>query len=195
MDFLCLYLYRTRFDGIHTDRLFLTDIMADDDGIHQFLQYQKLIASLIGIMIPYWFSAGYYAYTNNIDGLVSHFTEFINYHELFDYSRVTDHEVVNLIFITILGIIGSIHFLHTAYADKIRTRMIYESFTMVNFVSLAFIILQPQHIKELGQHHDSKHGTTHRSLHHLYQGKNNQYHVYHDARDDCLDIIIQYIHS
>ena len=46
--------------------------------------------------------------------------------------------------------IGSIHFLHTAYADKIRTRMIYESFTMVNFVSLAFIILQPQHIKELG---------------------------------------------
>lgn len=119
MDFLCLYLYRTRFDGIHTDRLFLTDIMADDDGIHQFLQYQKLIASLIGIIIPYWFSAGYYAYTNNLDGLVSHLSEFINYHELFDYSRVTDHEVVNLIFITILGIIGSIHFLHTAYADKI----------------------------------------------------------------------------
>lgn len=111
---------------------------------------RNLFASLIGIIIPYWFSAGYYAYTNNIDGLVSHLSEFINYHELFDYSRVTDHEVVNLIFITILGIIGSIHFLHTAYADKIRTRMIYESFTMVNFVSLAFIILQPQHIKELG---------------------------------------------
>ncbi len=28
--------------------------------------------------------------------------------------------------------------------------MIYDTFTMVNFVSLAFIILQPQHIKELG---------------------------------------------
>ena len=36
-------------------------------------------------------------------------------------------------------IVGSIHFLHTSYADKIRTRMIYDTFTMVNFVSLAFI--------------------------------------------------------
>ena len=38
---------------------------------------RNLFASLIGIIIPYWFSAGYYAYTNNIDGLVSHLSEFI----------------------------------------------------------------------------------------------------------------------
>lgn len=76
--------------------------------------------------------------------------EFINYQELFDYSQVTDHQVVNLLFVTLLGIFGSFHFLHTAYADKIRTRMIYESFIMVNFVALACIILQPRHIMELG---------------------------------------------
>ena len=65
---------------------------------------RSFFASIIGVVMPYWFSAGYYA----------------------------------------------IHFLHTSYADKIRTRMIYDTFAMVNFVSLAFIILQPQHIKELG---------------------------------------------
>lgn len=111
---------------------------------------RSFFASIIGVVMPYWFSAGYYAYTDNMQGLANHFLEFVNYKELFDYSQITDHEVVNLVFLTILGVIGSIHFLHTSYADKIRTRMIYDTFTMVNFVSLAFIILQPQHIKELG---------------------------------------------
>ena len=110
---------------------------------------RNFFASIIGLIMPYWFSAGYFAYTNNIDGLISHFAEFINYHDLFDYSQVTDHEVVNLLFLIILSTLGSIHFLHTSYADKIRTRMIYNSFILINYVSLAFIILQPQHIKEL----------------------------------------------
>ena len=111
---------------------------------------RTFFASLIGVVAPYWFSAGYFAYTNNLEGFVGHFVEFINYQELFDYSQVTDHQVVNLLFVTLLGIFGSFHFLHTAYADKIRTRMIYESFIMVNFVALACIILQPRHIMELG---------------------------------------------
>ena len=111
---------------------------------------RNFFASIIGLIMPYWFSAGYFAYTNNINGLISHFAEFINYQDLFDYSQVTDHEVVNLLFLIILSTLGSIHFLHTSYADKIRTRMIYNSFILINYVSLAFIILQPQHIKELG---------------------------------------------
>ena len=110
---------------------------------------RNFFASIIGLIMPYWFSAGYFAYTNNIDGLISHFAEFINFQDLFDYSQVTDHEVVNLLFLIILSTLGSIHFLHTSYADKIRTRMIYNSFILINYVSLAFIILQPQHIKEL----------------------------------------------
>ena len=111
---------------------------------------RNFLASLIGIITPYWFSAGYYAYTDNVQGLLDHFMEFVNYHELFDYSQITDHQLVNLGFILLLGIIGSIHFMQTSYADKIRTRMIYESLIMMNFVSLAFIILQPQHDLELG---------------------------------------------
>lgn len=111
---------------------------------------RNFLASLIGIIAPYWFTTGYYAYTDNLQGLLDHFLEFINYHELFDYSQITDHQVVNIGFILLLSIIGSLHFLHTSYADKIRTRMIYESLIMMNFVALVFIILQPQHDLELG---------------------------------------------
>lgn len=111
---------------------------------------RTFFASLIGVITPYWFSTGYYLYTDNLDGLIAHFVEFINYHELFDYSQITDHQVVTFAFIIILSIIGTIHFLRTSYADKIRTRMIYESFIMINVVTLVFLILQPQHDYELG---------------------------------------------
>ncbi len=111
---------------------------------------RNFFASLIGIIAPYWFTVGYYAYNNDLQGFINHFVSFIVYHELFDYSQITDHQVVNLAFILLLGIIGSIHFLRTSYADKIRTRMIYESFIMMNFITLAFLILQPQHDLELG---------------------------------------------
>lgn len=111
---------------------------------------RTFFASIIGIIAPYWFSAGYYAYTDNLQGLIDHFTNFIDYQDLFDYSQVTTHQVINLSFIIILGLIGTFHFLRTSYADKIRTRMIYESLIMMNIVSIAFLILQPQHDEEIG---------------------------------------------
>ena len=110
---------------------------------------RTFIASILGILTPYWFSAGYYVVTDNIDGLVEHFTDFINYKELFDYSMVTEHQVINFAFITLLVILSAIHFIRNSYADKIRTRMIYESLIMMSFTSIAFIILQPQHYSEL----------------------------------------------
>ena len=110
---------------------------------------RTFIASILGILTPYWFSAGYYVVTDNIDGLVEHFTDFINYKELFDYSMVTEHQVINFAFITLLVILSAIHFIRNSYADKIRTRMIYESLIMMSLTSIAFIILQPQHYSEL----------------------------------------------
>ena len=55
----------------------------------------------------------YFFYTDNIQGLVTISAEFINYSELFDYSQVTDHQVLDLSFVILLTIIGSIHFIHS----------------------------------------------------------------------------------
>lgn len=111
---------------------------------------RTFMASVIGLMTPYWFSVGYYVYTDKMDAFVDHFIEFINYQELFDYSTITDHQVINFGFIILLSIIGIVHFMRTSYADKIRTRMIYESLIMLNIVTMIFIVLQPQHDLELG---------------------------------------------
>lgn len=110
---------------------------------------RTFVASIIGIVSPYWFAAGFFIYNNNLQGLIDHLADFVNYSDLFDYSQITDHNIVNITFIAILAIIGMIHFLRNSYADKIRTRMIYESLIMIDVVSILFVILQPQHIYEL----------------------------------------------
>lgn len=110
---------------------------------------RNFAASILGVIIPYWFAAGFFVYTNNIDYLIAHFASFIDFHMLFDYSMITVHQLVNLSFITLLAVIGAVHFLRTSYADKIRTRMIYESFIMLDIVSFLFLVLQPQHEYEL----------------------------------------------
>lgn len=111
---------------------------------------RTIFASLVGIIAPYWFTAGYYLYTEKLQDLADHFLEIANYQELFEYSTVTDHQIVNTAFIALLAILGTVHFIRTSYADKIRTRMIYESFIYIVWLSMAFMFLQPQHKNEVG---------------------------------------------
>ena len=110
---------------------------------------RTFLASLIGVIAPYWFVSGYFAYTDNLQALSDHFTAIIDYQELFDYSQITLHQILNYGFIVILGLLGTIHFIHSSYADKIRTRMIYDSFITLSIVTWVFMILQPQHENEL----------------------------------------------
>ncbi len=52
-----------------------------DDGVYPSrLGVKTFFASLVGLVtVPYWFAAGYFFYTDNIQGLADHFCEFINY--------------------------------------------------------------------------------------------------------------------
>ncbi len=113
------------------------------------LSFSTFFASLVGILIPYWFLSVYYIFISDFDSLISHFLSIANFQPLFDYSQVDMMQIVNFTFISLIGIIGTIHFLRNSYADKIRTRMIYESIILLNIVTMAFIVLQPQHYREL----------------------------------------------
>ena len=42
-----------------------------------------------------------------------------------------------------------IHFVNKAHLDNIRTRLLYETFITIDLLTIAFIILQPQHFKFL----------------------------------------------
>ena len=110
------------------------------------------IASLLGLMAPYWFVFGYFVYkgdANALDTTLNHFTEIYNFQPLFDYSAVTVQQTITLSFFVLLYVIGTIHFLRNSYKDKIKTRMMFEIFMIINLFALIFIVLQPTHYQFL----------------------------------------------
>ena len=104
-------------------------------------------ASILGLITPYWFAAVWFFYSSDIIQLVNHITSIADFSPLGVYSW----DVFSLMFVLILllCIIGTIHFVKTSHNDKIRTRMIYESFIFFNIAITAIIILQPVHMPKL----------------------------------------------
>ena len=106
-------------------------------------------ASILGIIAPYWFVVVYYLGTNRMDDFVAHFVELGHFSPLFDYSSVSEHQIITFLFVALLSLIGTIHFLRRSFLDKIRTRMLFHIFIHVNVLIVVFIILQPQHFDVL----------------------------------------------
>lgn len=115
----------------------VTNLMAG--GRHNFF------AALLGVMMPYWFLTGYYAYIGNFDLLPAHFAALGEFGPVACLDILSVHQTVTLCWVVILAIIGGLHFLATSYLDKIRVRMLFYSFITVDVCALVFIILQPQH--------------------------------------------------
>lgn len=106
-------------------------------------------ASLLGIILPYWFYAAWCAATGNMQLFVDHFTAIAEFHRIADISNITIPQAASVVFIFILALIGMVHFLHTSYNDKIRTRMLYEIFITIDIAAFLFLVLQPQHLQPL----------------------------------------------
>lgn len=108
-----------------------------------------ILSSLIGVTAPYWFLAGYYVFTGNIEPFIGHIMSVAEFAPLCHYQGMDERLLVTFAFITLISIIGTVHFLRNSYKDKIRTRMLYEMMITMNSLTFVFIILQPQHIEQL----------------------------------------------
>lgn len=108
-----------------------------------------LLASLIGLTAPYWFLSGWFIFNGTSYLLLAHIKSIAEFAPLFQYDFSNLHIIITFVYITVIAIIGSFHFMRNSYKDKIRIRMIYEIFITMNALTFVFIILQPQHIKPL----------------------------------------------
>ena len=89
------------------------------------LSPRTFLASLLGLMVPYWFIGAYAIVFQHLDWLSSHFAALAHPGNVFDLTVIDDHQALTFIFLMILAALGSVHFLMFSYQDKIRTRMIY----------------------------------------------------------------------
>lgn len=113
------------------------------------MNFRNFVASLLGVMLPYWFIILYNVLTNDISGFVEHFEGIAEFGRIADFSCINLHQFVSISFLTLVALTGVIHFINTANRDNIRTQLLYETFIAIDAAAFVFFILQPQHFAPL----------------------------------------------
>lgn len=112
----------------------------------QALSLRTFWASVFGLIIPYCGMATYQLVEDgNIIATFEHFHNLEEFETLAQYSNITVNQILTFAYVILLTIIGMIHYLRTKYNDKIRTRMLFNTFIVIDLFSIIFLILQPQH--------------------------------------------------
>ena len=110
------------------------------------LCFRTFLASLIGLIAPYWLYAGWLLYNNrhNPEMALSFMSRFTEIQWATDYSALTRPQIIYLALLVVVFLVGTIHFWITSYMDKIRVRQIYTSLIMLTMYTLVLLAVQPQ---------------------------------------------------
>ena len=111
----------------------------------QAMTLRNFCASLLGLATPYWFLIAFAVMTDNVDGFVAHFTSLADFGKPFDITVLSLNSIINLAFVAVLNIIGTLHFVLNKLNDKIKTRTLYNIFIIMSLATVVFIAVQPQH--------------------------------------------------
>lgn len=111
--------------------------------------FRAFVSSLFGLLVPYWFMMAYYLYIDDVDSLLDHFLQIAQFGPVLGWMDMPVSHILTAAYVAILAVVGMIHFRLNNYKDKIRTRMLFEIFSVLALAAIVFIILQPQHIDYL----------------------------------------------
>lgn len=111
------------------------------------ISIKSFLASIIGLMTPYWFIFGYALYFNEMHILLMPLREAAHLYPI-DYSHLTLPEIASWGFITLLLIISGFHYWQISYMDKTRTRIYHSYLAIAGFWATLLSILQPVHLCE-----------------------------------------------
>ncbi len=109
------------------------------------LSLRTFAASLLGLMLPYWFFGAWALATGRASLFAGHFAALAVWQQPLQLAVLDTHRLASLAFIVVVGMLGTVHFLLYSYQDKIRIRMIYEMFIALAVVQLLALVVQPQH--------------------------------------------------
>ena len=111
----------------------------------QSLSFRTFLSSVIGLLLPYWLLAPYLVWKGSLSSLMEHFEQlgWVTYPA--DYDILTTGQIAFFCLLVVFAVIGTVHFFRKRYQDKIRTRMLYDVFIIMLWLSLAMLAVQPQH--------------------------------------------------
>lgn len=115
----------------------------------QSFSLRTFLASLMGIITPYWLGVCWLVYQDNFSLFIDHLVPLVEFHTPFDFNLLNNGQTAAFTFVILLTLIGTIHYWRTYYLDKIRTRQLFGIFIWIDFLTIAFICLQPQYYDPL----------------------------------------------
>lgn len=115
--------------------------------LHSFT-LKSFFAALLGVVLPYWMWAVYLFYHGRIEDFLRPF-EMLLLVEAPDYSVLTPQQMVAFCIVSVLALIAIVHTVRTEFADKIRVRMLFHFFIMIEVALIAGLALHPENFNIL----------------------------------------------
>ena len=111
----------------------------------QSLTWRGWMASVIGLLTPYWFLSVWFIYQRDFTPLANHFSSLMAFSPLpATYLKLSVAHWMAYVLILALTVTGIVHFWRNSIDEKIRTRLIYGLFTSLTVACLLLTLLQPQ---------------------------------------------------
>lgn len=110
--------------------------------------WRTFMAGLLGLLTPYWVCAAYAIWHNHLDTAFLYLLDWLT-PPLPDYSLLTLPQWITGGTLIVLAVASLIHFAHTAYNDKIRTRMFFYCIATQQVALIAALALMPQCFNQL----------------------------------------------
>ncbi|MCH5175334.1 MAG: hypothetical protein J1F40_05570 [Prevotellaceae bacterium] len=115
--------------------------------------FRSFLASIIAVILPYWFYGGIAIVTDTLPQFIAHFQPVTSLPDLFSASFITTdflHSIIPFLILPLLMLlVGSIDFQLTKLLDKTRTRSFYNVVQWHAISLLFFIMLYHRHTATL----------------------------------------------
>lgn len=114
------------------------------------LSWKTWMASLLGVLTPYWAWFCWLLYYGSLSTLTDHFSQLATT-PTFNIAQWTEDipSLLMLLLVFVMAAIGTTHFIRKHADDKIRIRMLYAIFIWMDAVTLLMLLLMPQHYDTL----------------------------------------------
>lgn len=120
-------------------------------GFLRSMTLRSFCAALVGCLFPLCLWGGYWVIRSDYSEFINWYESLVSYELLApeNYLSFTIQQVASWGLITLLGLLGAIHYLNTSYNDRIQVRMLLYILTCHFFLVETFVCLQPQHLDTL----------------------------------------------
>lgn len=112
---------------------------------------RNLSGAILGLLIPYWIVLPITLFTGTTPLMVEHFVVLVEELPIMNVEAyITYWKVGNTFFsitLFILFCISALHFMHYAYEEKIRNRMMYNTFMLTTLLGFITLLILPQYFE------------------------------------------------